>query len=127
MLTFIYIHSVKRLSLYLMSIVYFFAGVNHFLHPLFYLKIMPPWLGSHRTLVFISGACEILFALLLLPTRTRQFAAWCIILLLIAVFPANIQMMINYLNENNSQLWIAILRLPIQIFLVLWAYSFTRK
>ncbi len=126
-LALIYIHSVKKVSLYMMVVVYFFAGINHFWHPSFYLKIMPPWLGAPETLVMISGMCEILFALLLLPIRTRRFAAWCIILLLIAVFPANIQMLINYLNENNPHVWLAILRLPIQLLLVAWAYSFARE
>lgn len=110
-----------------MSAVYFFAGINHFWHPVMYLKIMPSWLGYHELLVVVSGVFEILFALLLLPAKTRRFAAWGIILLLIAVFPANIQMMLNYLNENNSGLWIAIIRLPVQLLLIWWAWSFTRK
>jgi uncharacterized membrane protein len=110
-----------------MAILYFFAGINHFWHPSFYLNIMPPWLGARETLVYISGICEMLFALLLLPTPTRRFAAWGIILLLIAVFPANIQMMLNYFHENNPRLWLAILRLPVQFLLIWWAYSFTKK
>lgn len=88
---------------------------------------MPSWVGFHETLVIITGVYEILFALFLLPNQTRRFAAWGIIFLLIAVFPANIQMMLNYLNEHNSKLWIAIIRLPIQIILVWWAYTFTKK
>ena len=110
-----------------MSVFYFFAGINHFWHPGIYLSIMPPWLGFHDALVIISGACEVLFALFLLPGQTRRFAAWGIILLLIAVFPANIQMMLNYGHENNPNLWIAILRLPIQLLLVWWAYTFTKE
>ena len=110
-----------------MSILYFGAGINHFWHKEFYLRIVPPWIGSHETLVIISGICEIVFALLLLPSQTRRFAAWAIIFLLIAVFPANIQMMLNNLNEDNSKLVISIIRLPIQILLVWWAYTFTKK
>ncbi len=88
---------------------------------------MPPWIGHHEALVIISGVCEILLAVLLLPEKTRRFAAWGIIVLLIAIFPANIQMMINYLNEHNPKLWISIVRLPIQILLIGWAYNFTKK
>ena len=120
-------HSMRKVSLYTMSIFYFAAGINHFWHKEFYLKIMPSWIEFHEILVIISGVCEILFALLLLPSLTRRFAAWGIIFLLIAVFPANIQMMLNYLHEHNSRLWISILRLPIQIILVWWAYTFTKK
>jgi uncharacterized membrane protein len=52
---------------------------------------------------------------------------WLTILLLIAVFPANIQMALNYYNENNPDLWIAIARLPVQIFLIWWASVYAKK
>ena len=61
--------------------------------------------------------------LLLLPT-TRKMAAWLIILLLIAIFPANIQMMLHYMDENNPRLWMAVVRLPLQVLLIWWAYGF---
>ena len=76
--------------------------------------------------MFVSGILEILFALLLVFPSTRQTGGWCIILLLVFVFPANVQMMLNYINENNTNLWIAVIRLPLQILLIFWAYSFTR-
>jgi uncharacterized membrane protein len=109
-----------------MVLLYIAAGVNHFVHPGGYIKIMPPWLPWHEQLVLISGLAEILFALLLLFRITRRLAAWCIIALLIAVFPVNIQMMLNYYHENNPALWIAILRLPLQIALIWWAWLFTK-
>lgn len=110
-----------------MSLLYIVAGVNHFWNPEFYLRIMPPWLPWHNELEVISGVCEILFGLLLLFSSTRRLAAWGIILLLIAVFPANIQMMLNYLRESNPKLWVSIIRLPLQIILIWWAYSFTKN
>ena len=121
-----YIYRMKKLSLFVMSVFYVTAGVNHFWHLGFYLRIMPPWLPWHNELVVISGICEISFGLLLLFSSTRRLAAWSIILLLIAVFPANIQMLLNYLNESNPKLWISILRLPLQIILIWWAYTFTK-
>lgn len=116
----------KKVSLYLMAAGFAVAGINHFIHPDGYLRIMPPWLGWHAQLVLISGIFEILFGLLLIPPRTRSAAARCIIGLLIAVFPANIQMTINYLHNNSPFLWITILRLPLQLVLILWAYLFTK-
>ena len=110
-----------------MSAFYVAAGVNHFWHPELYLRIMPLWLPWHNKLVLISGICEISFGLLLLFSSTRSLAAWGIILLLIAVFPANIQMMLNYWNESNPKLWISILRLPMQIILIWWASMFTKN
>lgn len=109
-----------------MAVLYIAAGINHFVHPEFYITIMPPWLPYHSALVFISGICEIVFGLMLLKPSSRKLAAWLIIFLLIAIFPANIQMMLNYLHENNPQLWIAIARLPLQVVLIWWAYGFTK-
>lgn len=120
-----YFYGMKNLSLIVLSVFYVGAGVNHFWHPEFYLKIIPPGLPWHIKLVVISGVCEIFFGLLLLFSSTRRFAAWGIILLLIAVFPANIQMMLNYWNESNPTWWITIVRLPLQIILIWWAYTFT--
>ena len=116
----------KKLSLYIMTLFYFAAGLNHFIRPQFYLKIMPPWIPVHKELVLISGIGEVLLALLLLFPVTRRLAAWGIIVLLVAVFPANIQMLINYYESNNPMLWIAVLRLPLQLVLIWWAYGFTK-
>ena len=110
-----------------MVVLYTAAGVNHFINPHFYRKIMPPWLGWHNELIIISGVAEILLALLLLFTPTRRIAAWGIIVLLVAVFPANVQMMLNYNKESNPQLWIAIARLPLQLVLIWWAYRVTKR
>lgn len=66
------------------------AGVGHFANPNFFLKIMPPYLPWHRELVYLSGGLEILLGLLLLIPRFQRHAAWGLIALLIAVFPANI-------------------------------------
>ena len=90
------------------------------------MSIMPPYLPYHIELVYISGACEIIIGALLIPESTRRIAAWLLIALLIAVFPANIQMTINYANEHNPQLWISILRLPIQFLLIWWAWKYTK-
>ncbi len=116
----------NKISLYIMALLYLVSGANHFMHPEFYRKIMPPWIAWHELFIFLTGLFEILFAILLLFFRTRRVAAWCIIGLLVAVFPANIQMMVNYLHENNPRLWIAILRLPLQFVLIWWAYLFTK-
>lgn len=110
-----------------MSALYFFAGFNHFWHPKMYHKIMPPWLPWHKELVVISGICEMVLAVMLLFPVSRQLAAWGIIALLIAVFPANIQMTINYWERNHPYFWITVVRLPLQLVLVWWAYQYTKS
>jgi uncharacterized membrane protein len=102
------------------------AGLNHFLSTTFYLRMMPPYLRLHLALVYISGAAEIVLGILLLVPRTSVVAAWGLIALLIAVFPANVQMALHpetFPELSAAALWI---RLPLQALLVAWAFWHTR-
>lgn len=117
----------KHFFLYLLSGFFIFAGISHFLRPQMFLDIMPRFLPYPLELVYLSGACEILFALLLAVPATRHMGAWLLILLLIAVFPANIQMAVTFYKESNPYLWVAVLRLPLQFVLILWAWTYTRR
>lgn len=87
---------------------------------------MPPWLSRPLFLVYLSGFFEIALGLLLLPLLTRSLAAWGIILLLIAVFPANIQMMIMYARRKHRLTWITVVRLPLQLLLIWWAWQYVK-
>jgi uncharacterized membrane protein len=110
-----------------MSLLYVAAGINHFWHTQTYMDIMPAYIPKPLSMVYISGVAEIVLGILLIPKLTRRYAAWGIIFLLIAVFPANVQMMLNFLHENKPGLWLTILRLPLQILLIMWAYVYTKK
>ena len=109
---------------FLLAILMVGAGITHFVNPGFFLKIMPPYFPLHLELVYLSGCFEIALGALLLVPRFSRFAAWGIIALLIAVFPANI-----YLFQNQELVpappMVHLLRLLLQIVLVLWAYWFT--
>ena len=67
-------------------------GTMHFANPAFFLKIMPPYLPLHKELVLLSGFFEVLLGVLLLIPVTSRMAAWGIVALLIAAFPANIDL-----------------------------------
>ena len=123
----LYFLALKKAALYLMAGLYVVAGINHFIHPETYLRIMPPWLPAHKLLVLLSGIAESLLGLLLIPLASRRIAAWGIILLLLAVFPANVQMMVDYAKDNHPLLWLAILRLPVQAVLIWWAWLYTKR
>jgi uncharacterized membrane protein len=117
----------KLLLLYVMALVYIAAGVYHFVNPKFYLKIMPPYLPWHLPLIHISGVIEIVLGFFLFPESTRSAAAGLLILLLIAVFPANIQMAVDFYQKKSPALWMAILRLPLQPLLIWLAWIYTKK
>ena len=106
--------------------IFVFSGVNHFARPELFLQIMPPYLPLQRELVYLSGVAEIVLGVLLLIPRTSRLAAWGLIALLVAVFPANIFMAMNpelYPEVYPFVLW---LRLPLQGVLIAWAWAYTR-
>jgi uncharacterized membrane protein len=77
-------------------------------------------------LVYLSGAFEIVLGAALLVPRCRRMAAWGLIALLVAVFPANIHMAVNpelFPAYRPVMLWA---RLPLQMVFVIWAYWYTR-
>lgn len=115
--------TIKIVSIYLFAAFYILAGILHFVKPEFYMKIMPPVipLSWHLSLVYISGLAEIILGVGLLFTKTRKIAAYGIVALLIAVFPANIYMAFNYalLKEMGlSPLFAIYVRLPLQFVLI---------
>ena len=83
-----------------MSISYTYVGVRHFINPDFFLAIMPNYLSFHLEIVYISGIAEILFGILLFFRKTRTFASYGIITLLVCVFPANIHLVGSELSQS---------------------------
>ena len=105
------------------------VGVKHFTNTDFFVAIVPPIINWKEEAVLISGVIEIIFGLLLLFNQTRKLAAWGIILLLIAVFPANIYLYISdfprdLIGISKDQ---ALCRLPFQIPLLIIAYWHTKE
>lgn len=111
--------------LYCMVAIYFIAGCNHFRNPRLYLKIIPPFFSKPKLLNFISGLSEIILAILLCIPQTSKMAAWGIILLLMAVFPANLYMFQNERAGLGLPKWVLFIRLPLQFVFIFWAYQYT--
>lgn len=109
-------------SIILMCMFYVGVGVKHFTNPMWFIKIVPPILPYKLSLVYISGFFEILFGFLLLFPNTRYIAGWGLIMLLIAVFPANIYLAMTNGAALNTTPLIAWGRLPIQFILIAIAY-----
>jgi uncharacterized membrane protein len=118
---------VKLILKVVLALFFAFAGINHFRQTDFYLRMMPPYVPSHLAMVQISGVAEIVLGLLLLIPAASRTAAWGLIALLIAVFPANLQMALHpetFPEFSPRALW---LRLPLQAVLIGWAYWYTGK
>ncbi|CAN5845601.1 MAG: DoxX family membrane protein [Acidobacteria bacterium] len=119
--------NVKLILKWLLAIAFVLAGIYHFLNPTFYLKMMPPVLPAPLFLIYLSGVFEIALGILLLISKFTHFAAWGLIALLIAVFPANVYMAMNpqvFPEFSSTALY---LRLPLQLVLIALMFWFTRK
>jgi len=112
-------------GLIVMAVVYILAGINHFIQPKFYLRIMPPALPYPKLLNQVSGLAEIVLGILLLVPQFSQLAAWGIILLLVAVFPANVYHLMARGAGMKVPIWMLWLRLPMQGVLIYWAWLYT--
>lgn len=117
---------VKTILKYLLCIFFVIAGVMHFANPEFYLKMMPPYLPWHLGLVYVSGVFEIVLGILLIIPKYTRLAAWGLIALLIAVFPANIYLAMNPQLMPNASPTAHLIRLPFQLVFIAWAWWFTR-
>lgn len=121
----------ERLSLAGLAMLIGGSGVLHLVAPRFYQRIVPAPLAEWRgPIVAISGAAELGCALLLLHPRTRHTGAWATAALLVAVFPANVQMALDggypdapFPANSSVGAW---LRLPLQLPLVWWSLSLRR-
>ena len=118
----------KRILLWVMAAAYVLAGFNHLMNPALYVAIVPPGLPNPEWLNLISGLAEITLGVFVLEPRVRSLAAWGIIALLIAVFPANLYLALENVGVDGpgsgagAANWV---RLPFQALLIAWAWWYT--
>jgi len=103
------------------------AGINHFVMPRAYEKIVPDYLPAHRELVCASGVAEFAAAALTLHPRTRRAGGWGLIATLVGVFPANVEMALH--SERFEQFPLVALwaRLPVQLVIIYLVWLATLK
>ncbi len=112
----------RKISLYLQVLLYVAAGINHFIHPLFYISIMPDYLPYPSALVLISGIAEVVLGILLVPIQTRKTAAWLIALMLVVYLLVHIDMLQLSFHQDPYLIRpvTAVIRLLVQPLLIAW-------
>ncbi len=116
----------KQILKWMLGAFFVIAGANHFIQADFYASIVPPYLPWPVAIVYASGFCEVVLGIMLFIRRAEVIAAWGMIALMLAVFPANIQMAVHpelYSQFSPLALWA---RLPLQGILIAWAFWYTR-
>lgn len=110
--------------LYLMASIYIVAGTFHFLKPRMYERIMPRYLPAHRTLVYLSGAAEILLGLGLFFQVTRVASIYGILVMLAIFLVVHFYMLSSKKAGAGFPKWALILRIPLQFLLMYWAWHY---
>jgi uncharacterized membrane protein len=106
------------------AVMFVAAGVDHLVKPAFFREIVPPGFPAPAMLVAVSGVAEIAGGVGLLVRSLRRAAAWGLIALLIAVFPANIYMAVSpgSIPDLHIARWLLWLRLPLQFVFIAWVW-----
>jgi uncharacterized membrane protein len=115
-----------RRSQRLLGLFFIQAGLNHFVMPRPYRRIVPPGMGDPATLVALSGIAELAGGVGVLVDRTRRPAGLWLVALLAAVFPANLHMARNPERFDRIPRWALYARLPLQPLMMWWAWRATR-
>lgn len=110
---------------YIIGPMFILAGILHFLYPGKYQKVMPAYIPNHKAMVFWSGVAEVAGGIGIMIPMLQNASGWGLILLLVAVFPANIEMFVKtYRSKKRPILTILLfLRLPIQFWLIYWVFT----
>jgi uncharacterized membrane protein len=117
---------IKTFFLILLSLFFTYAGIDHLVSPDFYVSIMPPWIPWHLELVYLSGVFEVMGGIGVLIPRFRAMAGTGLVVLLIAVYPANLHMAFNPHLFPDIPLAALYVRLALQFLAFYWAYTVTR-
>lgn len=123
------VSALKLLALWVLALAMIGIGTLHFVRPKPFVRIVPKFLPAPLTLVYVSGFFEVLGGVGLLIPATRVWAAWGLIALYVAVFPANIYMLTHNISLNPKKpipRWALWLRLPFQLVFIAWAYWLTQ-
>lgn len=103
------------------------TGVLHFAAPEPFDAIVPRMLpGPPRRWTYLTGAAELAVAVAVAVPRTRRLGGVAAAALFVGVFPANVQMALDWHQRPFSQRALAWARLPLQLPLIAWALRASR-
>jgi uncharacterized membrane protein len=119
----------KRIVRAMLGVSMVAVGLLHFVQPAGFVQIVPAWLPAPLLLVLVSGFFEVLGGAGLFVRRAHRLAAWGLIALYVAVFPANINMAVHGIQPDGMHLspMILWLRLPFQALFIGVAWWLSRS
>lgn len=110
--------------LYVMAALYMVAGINHFIKPKFYTRIMPYYIPKHTLLVYLSGTAEVILGISVCIPAVKNIAIIFIIIMLLMFLLVHFYMLTDKKASAGLPKWALISRIPLQFLLMYWAYSY---
>ncbi|MGI9534459.1 MAG: DoxX family protein [Thermodesulfobacteriota bacterium] len=109
-----------------LSLVFFFAGIGHFIKTHAMAQLLPPWVPLPILIIYVTGIIEFIVATGLLNPKSRKDFGWAAIVLFIVFLPANIYGAYSRveLGGHSWGLSYLLLRVPLQLIFIFWAYWF---
>jgi uncharacterized membrane protein len=112
---------------YALAIMFLFTSTAHFSkmkHDL--VRMVPAQFPNPLMIIYFTGGVEILGAVGLMLPKFHRMAAFCLIVMLLALFPANVKAALRHLplrGQEATALW---LRAPMQLLFILLLWWIAR-
>ena len=116
--------NIKQYASIGLGITFIFFAIGHIVKTHGMVEMLPPWVPLRLQLVYATGVLEFAVGIALFTTKYRELAAKLAIVILIVFFPANIYAALNSIGLGGHQ-WgpiYLLIRTPLQIILIAWAY-----
>jgi uncharacterized membrane protein len=109
-----------------LALLFLFTGLGHFVKTDEMAAMLPAWMPMRVGIVYLTGMLEWAGAVGLLLPRWSRAAGLCLMLFLLAVFPANVHAALSRVAMGGHEMGPAYLlvRGPFQALLIWWAYWF---
>ncbi len=107
-----------------LSLFFAFTALGHFVRTEEMAAMLPPSVPYRVELIHLTGVLELMGAAGVWVPRLRRLTGICLILMLIAILPANVYSAVNRVDFGGHGMGPAYLlvRVPFQMFVIWWAY-----
>ena len=109
--------------------VFAFTGLGHFIMPKQMALMIPPFVPFAVAIIYVTGVIEVVAGLLVLPERTRRWAGWFLIAMLVGLLPFNVWSAIERVPFGGHEMGpkYLLVRVPVQLVLMAWCYWFAAR
>jgi uncharacterized membrane protein len=112
-----------------LSLFFAFTAIGHFIFSEEMAAMLPPAVPYRVELIYVTGVLELLGAIGVWIPRLMKLTGVCLILMLIAILPANIYSALHHVEfgGHGSGPVYLLVRVPFQLLVIAWTYFATEQ